>query len=233
MQPSQRRSDLSTQRRNESMTIPITQTDDAVIQLLMHQGPMGISDMQHQLGVTATAVRQRLNRLMENGFIDRFKESVGRGRPVHVYRLTKAGINTAGNNLADLARALWSEIGTVCDEQTRQRIMAGTVQRLSEQYERFVDGDTVEERLNSTAKIFSDRDIPITVEEKDGLPVLKILACPYPDVGDNAHDICEMEKQLFSKVVGEEVVLCECRKEGDACCTYTTNKKSSNFEKSK
>lgn len=192
----------------------------------MRQGPMGISDMQQQLGVTATAVRQRLNRLMENGFIDRFKESVGRGRPVHVYRLTKAGINTAGNNLADLARALWTEIGAVCDEETRERILAGTVRRLVKEYKRFVDGDTVEERLNSAAKILAERNIPITVEENNGTPVLKILACPYPNVGEHDHDICEMEKQLFSSVVGGQVELCECRKDGDGCCTFTTNIKS-------
>ena len=209
------------------MSNSISQTDDAVIQLLLRQGPMAITDLQEELGVTATAVRQRLNRLMEHGFIDRITEAkIGRGRPVHKYRLTKEGQQTAGNNLADLARALWNEVQSNCDGETRQKIIAGTVRRLSEQYDPFVDGQSIEERLNSTAKILADRDVPILVEDNNGLPVLKILACPYPDVGlvgERDHDICEMEKQMFSKVLGEPVELRECRKDGDGCCTFVAS----------
>ena len=101
---------------------------------------------------------------------------------------------------------------------------------MAHQYGQTVNGESVEERLNAAAKVFSDRDIPIVVDRQDGLPVLKILACPYPEIGEHDHEICEMEKQLFSEVVGGSVELCECRKDGDSCCTFVTNSVPKNLE---
>ena len=89
-------------------------------------------------------------------------------------------------------------------------------------YANRVVGDSVEERLNSAAQIFAERDIAITVEktDEDSLPVLRVLQCPYPDLAKDDHRVCEMEKQLFSEVIGGPVDLCQCRHEGDTCCTF-------------
>ena len=92
------------------MQKPISQNELAVIQLLIQHGSCTISQFEALLGVTATAVRQRLNRLMAAGLVDRQSESEGRGRPIHLYRLTEAGRKKSGNNLSDFAVALWEEI---------------------------------------------------------------------------------------------------------------------------
>jgi len=100
--------------------------------------------------------------------------------------------------------------------------MAGAVERLLQSYESEVVGETIEDRLASIQKFFDDRDIPITVEQGcDGeLPVLKVLECPYPDLEDKDHHFCEVEKQLFAKVIGAPVQLCQCQKDGDSCCSF-------------
>ena len=46
-------------------------SDQAVLDLLRRNGRMTVSDFQAEMGVTATAVRQRLNRLMGAGYIER------------------------------------------------------------------------------------------------------------------------------------------------------------------
>ena len=99
------------------MSTEVVNSDVTILDLLRKMEPMGISELALATNVTATAVRQRLNRLMGQGYIERFAEKVGRGRPSHQYRLTKAGRRKTGANFADLAIALWG--GNPVDQGSR------------------------------------------------------------------------------------------------------------------
>ncbi|MEE2826060.1 MAG: ArsR family transcriptional regulator [Planctomycetota bacterium] len=202
------------------MSAQLSQSDVTVIQLLLRTGPLTISQLVDHLGITATAVRQRLSRLQEAELVNRSQAPDGRGRPSHRYDLTEAGRRTVGDNLADLACALWQEIQEIPDIGLRKSLIEGAIRRMADGYASRVVGESVEERLHSAAQIFVERDIPITVEKVEGLPVLRVLQCPYPDLAKGDHRVCEMEKQLFSQVIGGPVDLCQCRHQGDSCCTF-------------
>lgn len=203
------------------MSKPISQNELEVIQLLIQHGRCTIAQFEKFLGVTATAVRQRLNRLMASGLVDRQSESEGRGRPIHQYQLTEAGRKQSGNNLSEFAVALWEEIQTLSDVRLRQSIVDGAARRLAESYNEKIKGDSVSDRMASVAQLFAERDIPVKFEQnKDGLPILKILACPYPDLANQNQNVCEMERQVFAEVTGGSLELCQCRNEGDECCSF-------------
>ena len=206
------------------MTKMIAKPDSDVIQLLLENGDCTISDLESHLNVTATAVRQRLNRLMASGLVDWVTEGEGRGRPVHRYCVTADGRKALGNNLADFAGALWQEIQELTDQKIRSEIIQGAARRMAKTFSDQIQGDTPEERLNSVVTVFRDRDIPIAVEKnKDGLPILKILACPYPDLAKDNHELCEIERHVFSQASGCSFELCQCRQDGDSCCTFQTD----------
>ena len=193
-----------------------------VVQLLLEHGKCSIAELQEYLSVTATAVRQRLKTLMAAGLIDRSKETEGRGRPIHLYWLTDAGRKVTGNHLSDLASALWQEVQQIPDAGIRQNILSGVANRLATDFDDLIDGESTEQRLHSLAHLMGQRNIPVSVESKDGQPMLKILACPFPDLTDNNRDLCEMEQKLISKVIGGTLERCQCAKDGDNCCSYQT-----------
>ena len=87
----------------------VVSSDDAILDLLRDRGPMSVSELALAMDVTATAVRQRLNRLMGQGYIERTAVKVGRGRPSHRYLLTAKGHRKTGSNLGDLAIAAWED----------------------------------------------------------------------------------------------------------------------------
>lgn len=209
------------------MTQQLSEGDLQLVESLRLK-PMTVNELCERLEVSANAVRQRLSRLSAAGMITREKRGEGRGRPHHEYILTKVGHRTAGNNFPDLAKALWDEIQSVEDPKVRQSLMAGTIRRLLDSYESEVTGETIEDRLVSIQKFFDDRDIPISVERSESgeLPVLKVLECPYPDLEDKDHQFCEIEKQLFTKVIGSPVQLCQCQKDGDRCCSFESIEKT-------
>ena len=196
-------------------------TDQAVLDLLRQESELSVNEMVDRLGVTATAIRQRLNRLLAKELIDRVDSRKNRGRPVHQYRLTEKGQRTAGDNLADLAGVLWAEIQNIPDPQVKRTVMSGVVERLAKKYADQVTGQTLPQRMEAVARMFGERRIPSSVEESAGSPVLKVLGCPYPELVDEGHDICDMEKQLFEVLFDSEIKVdrCHC---GDAghCCTF-------------
>lgn len=196
-------------------------SDVAILDLLRKRDAMSVAELSVVLDVTATAVRQRLTRLMDQGFIERTSERAARGRPSHSYRLTAAGRRKTGSNFADLAIALWEEVRAIKDTEVRRGLLMRISKRLATEYAPHVQGTTTAERMQSVARLFRDRDIPFEVTQVDGeLPVLRALACPYPDLAEQDKTICAMERMMFSDLLGENVHLDDCRLDGDKCCTF-------------
>lgn len=200
----------------------ISESDRPLIDLLRAKSAMSISQLEESMGVTATAVRQRLNRLMALGLVIRNPSIAGRGRPVHLYSLTEKGLETLPNNLNDLALALWKEVQQISDDSTRQRILLGAVRRLAEKYENEVHGSTIAQRMEAITQLFADRQIPVTVAQEKGLPVIQITGCPYPTLAAEDREICELEEQLLSKIAGHPVKLRECQHDGSEYCSFRT-----------
>ena len=209
----------------------INESSDVSVLDLLRRGPLRISQLASAMGVTVTAVRQRLTRLTAQGLVERQTVRFGRGRPYHEYLLTEAGRRQTGSNFADLAMALWQEIRQIKDSEVRRGLLQRLSQRLAAIYGDKIEGSTTAERMDAIAKLFSERDIPFVVEGGKGgegdLPVLKALGCPYTELADQDRTICSLERMLFSEVVGERLRLSECRLDGQSCCTFEVHPSNS------
>ena len=198
----------------------LSENDQSMIAILRKSSPMTVGELTGAMGVTATAVRQRLNRLMALNLIERSHTVEGRGRPSHQYSLTDEGRRSSANNLGDLAVVLWQEVQQIADAETRQRVILGAVQRLAEKYESETSGRSTEERMQSIVELFAERQIPISFEKNDGVPVIKVAGCPYPTLAKDNRDICDMEKDLLTRIIGQPVSRCQCQQDGDQCCSF-------------
>jgi len=195
-------------------------SDRTIVDYLRRRSVATVGDLVEFTGVTATAVRQRLTRLMEKGFVSRASTAAGRGRPMHRYSLTPAGARSGGTNYDALAQVLWEEIREVQDPKVRQGLLKRISERLAEGYRDQIHGETLRERMSELAKLMSGQALPFELDESDDLPVLTALACPYPDLAEQDRGVCAMEKMLLSNVLGEGLKLSSCRLDGASCCTF-------------
>lgn len=216
------------------MAGPSVSSDGVLLDLLRGAAGLTIHEMADALGVTATAVRQRLTRLMAQGLIGRRTERVGRGRPNHVYELTAQGQRSAGSNFSDLAMVLWEELRAIPDPAVRRGLLARVSHKMADRYgaeaDEAVVADPIEEspaaerplleKMERLSKEYRRRAIPFTVDQRGEMPVLNAHACPYPDLAEHDHSICAMETLLFSEIVGEPLKLSKCRVAGDHCCSF-------------
>jgi DeoR family transcriptional regulator, suf operon transcriptional repressor len=203
------------------MTTQAETSDKAVLDFLRREGAVTIGALVAEMGVTATAVRQRLHRLMADGLIARQTERKGRGRPNHRYSLTEKGERSAGTNFADMASVLWDEIKSVEDPAIRRGLLKRIAGRLAERYRNEVGGETLGERMTALASAMGEREIPFQVGSSNELPVLTALACPYPELARRDRSVCTMEKMMLSEILDENMRLSECRLDGATCCTFT------------
>jgi predicted ArsR family transcriptional regulator len=203
------------------MNSPTDTSDKTMLDYLRREGAVTISALVEEMGVTATAVRQRLARLMSDGLVERQTERKSRGRPNHRYSLTEKGERAAGTNFADMAIVLWEEVKSVEDPSIRRGLLKRIADRLVERYRGRVSGDALGERMSSLSKLMGEREIPFEVNSSGTLPVLTALACPYPELAKLDRSVCTMEKLMLSEILGENVRLTECRLDGANCCTFT------------
>lgn len=219
------------------MSYPSETSDARLLALLAQRGPLGISELSDLNGVTPTAVRQRLGRLMEQGLVGREVSRAGRGRPSHRYQLTEqarrqassgeSANGAAGNNFADLALALWQEVRAIADPEVRRGLFARLAGSLAQVYGERVNGDSLDSRLEQVRDLFAERRVPIAIEPHESRPnsggsTLTVVDCPYPDLAERDHAVCAMEKMLFSKLLETPVRLAACRLNGHSCCQFET-----------
>ena len=207
-----------------------TETSDGdVLDRLRNDGPLGIAQLAGATAVTATAVRQRLSRLMAQGLVERVTRRSGRGRPSHRYSLTEKGYRKTGANFGDLALVMWEELRTIKDPNVRRGLLSRLAARMAGLYGERVQHGPLDERMRRLVGIFGDRNVPVKVESKavgtggELLPVLTVQACPYPQLAEQDRGICALEKMLFSELLGRDMRLAACRLDGDNCCRFETN----------
>jgi DeoR family transcriptional regulator, suf operon transcriptional repressor len=198
-------------------------SDLAILDLLRKRETMTVAQFAEELHVTATAVRQRLTRLLAQELIERTATRHGRGRPKHCYRLTPKGLRKSGSNFADLAVALWQEVRLIQDPEVRRGLLQRIAKRMAVMYAGTIDGQTLEQKLVALAELFGERRIPLELDKSGALPILTAVTCPYPELADQDRSICAMERMLFAEVLGTDVRLAGCRLEGQPVCTFELN----------
>lgn len=211
---------------------PLRWVDSQLLQALCDNGPTGVGELISKLGVTATAIRQRIDRLLDAGLIDRQKVVSGRGRPSFVYQLTDRGRWCAGADPTDLAEAMWHEILDLDDHVLRSRLLGGVAKRVGRRFaERFAcgcgnDATTLDDRMRHLVDMLAERRIATRIvfngPPQAGLPVLDVPACPYPSLRDATEDrsMCRLETEMLSEALGQPIRLSSCLLDGDSVCRF-------------
>ncbi len=205
------------------MTPLVENSDLKVLELLRQFESLGISDLVNKLGVTTTAVRQRMDRLLVKQWVERREEKSARGRPGYRFALTDRGQRMLGNNLSDLAGVLWQEIKQIEDSQLRTSMMQRIAGRLADLYGGVTADGEPAQRLASVVQKLRANQLPVSLEKTDNasLPVLQFNGCPYPDLSREDHGICEIETKMLTAMAGVPIRLRECRCDSaTGCCTY-------------
>jgi predicted ArsR family transcriptional regulator len=200
-------------------------TRQRVAQSILEHGPSTAADLAGRLGLTAAAIRRHLDGLLDRGLVTSREQRVygarGRGRPAKVFQLTDAGrahFYQAYDKLAIAALQALVETGgeEAVDRLARSR-MADVESRFQSIRER--PGADQLTPAQALATALSDEGyVASTAPAMAGEQVCQ-HHCPVAHVAEQFPQLCEVETETFSRLLGVHVQRLATIAHGDGVCT--------------
>ena len=192
-----------------------------IIEYLQRRGSATIKELEDLLGVTTTAVRQHLNTLQADGYIERRIVHAGVGRPHHTYLTTAKVQELFACQCDDLALTLLEEVFHLEGKARTAELLDRVGTRLAGKYVSAVRGSLLRERVDELAQALNGNGILAEAVVTDGdVIALHTYNCPFHELAQEHREICEMDRGMLEKVLGSDVQLSQCMLEGHAGCTF-------------
>ena len=191
-----------------------------VLTLLQRKGPGTVRELEDAMEVTATAVRQQLNVLLAEGFIEQRTENVGRGRPKHVYSLTAKGRALFPHHYDEFTNSLLREILLVEGPGKVEELLGRMSLRMAEQYSKQIVSLLPQERAQALTELLNAKGIMAEVEVEPGGIFFREYNCPYYELARQYRAICDMEQGMIAQVVNQPVELMSCSLDGHHGCQF-------------
>lgn len=194
-----------------------------ILEYLLRNTTASIKDLEDTLGVTATAVRQQLVSLSAEGLVIMTRERQGVGRPRNVYKLTERSQSLFACYSDELALDLIHELLESEGTAKLRYLLSRVGDKLAGQYNRQMKGQVVGDRILELSVLLDRRGIRADIENADGVIILHEYNCPYHDLSSVHRDVCEMERDTFSQVLGADVTLGNCIHDGHNSCQFVVS----------
>lgn len=196
-----------------------------VIEYIKRNGPATIRELEELLGVTTNAVRQHLQSLQADGYVERRQVNAGVGRPHHAYSISTKAHDLFACHCDDLALTLLEEVFALEGEERAKMLLDRVGDRLAKRYATSVRGELLHDRVVQLADALYHRGVLTDVEvEDENFIILHAYNCPYHELAQEHRSICEMDEEVMRKVLGSDVNLSACMMDGHRGCSFVVSK---------
>jgi len=196
-----------------------------ILEHLQRNGSATIKELEDVLGVTTTAVRQHLNTLQLEGYVERQRVNSGVGRPHHAYLITNKAQDIFACHCDDLALTLLEEVFELEGMDKVGILLERVSSRLADRYSSAVQSSVLQDRVGEFATALNQRGVLADVEADGDSIMLKTYNCPFHDLAQEHSEICQMDQEMMQKVIGSEVNLTSRIMDGDSCCSFAVSRK--------
>lgn len=216
---------------------PVADTDertrDRVLAAVLEHGPVSAAELGDLLGFTPAAVRRHLDHLFRAGDIEVkrvAKSGAGAGRPARRYVLSSQGQSSLGNDYLDIAALALEQLQQVAGPDA---VRAFAVERFADMERRYApEIDKAGPDITDRAKALADaltRDNFVasaaSIEAKAPLPAALSSVqlcqghCPIQQLAARFPVFCDVETEVFSRLVGVDVRRLSTLARGGHVCT--------------
>jgi predicted ArsR family transcriptional regulator len=171
------------------------------------RGRVNADELANALGVSRQCVRKHLDVLERDGYVEHNRERGERGRPSHVYRLTRKATTELFPKRYDLlAKSVLLQIGAVWGERGLNTIFCGCADEMIGRFRPHLKGLGFEARVGKLAELLDAEGYDAEVEKlADGSFILSEWNCPLTDVARDYRQLCERELQVYRDLLETEV----------------------------
>jgi predicted ArsR family transcriptional regulator len=203
---------------------PDATTRQRVSQSILEHGPLTAAALAERLGLTSAAVRRHLDVLLERGHLvareQRIYGSRGRGRPAKVFALSDAGRADFYSAYDDLAIQALEFLAEEAGPGAVSRFAASRASSAEERYSKsLATADPALTPAQSLAGALTGDGYVASVQPSALGEQLCQHHCPVAHVAEKFPQLCEVETELFSRLLGVHVQRLATIAHGDGVCT--------------
>ncbi|WP_254788524.1 metalloregulator ArsR/SmtB family transcription factor [Arthrobacter sp. ok909] len=208
-------------------------TRDRVLNAVLEHGPISAAELGDLLGFTPAAVRRHLDHLSRSGVIEvkrAARAGAGAGRPARRYVLSSQGQSTLGNDYLDIATVALRRLGEAAGPEAVRQF---AVERFADMERRYAPGiEQAGPDITARARALSEalsRDGFVasaqSIEAKAPLPAALSSVqlcqghCPIQHLAAQFPVFCDVETEVFSRLVGVDVRRLSTLARGGHVCT--------------
>ncbi|HEY1612252.1 MAG TPA: metalloregulator ArsR/SmtB family transcription factor [Rhizomicrobium sp.] len=179
----------------------------AVLDLVKRLGPVTAEALAGELGVTAMAVRQHLERLAKEGLVAPETRPAARGRPSRHWQVTETANSAFPDSSAGLVADLISQVRVAFGEEGLDRLVALRTAGQEESYTARLAGmASLQARLEGLAQLRNEEGYMAEARRQpDGSHLLVENHCPICAAARLCTGLCREELALFQRVMGDGV----------------------------
>lgn len=174
---------------------------------LKTRGPQSVKILSNQLDMTTMGIRQHLLDLQSKGLVAQSDaEKQTRGRPIHLWALTKAGHERYPDSHAQVTVELISVIRESFGEDGLNRVISDRGKQVTKNYQAALaelPGDLAS-RINGLAKLRSSEGYMAEVRLLPDGWLLIENHCPICSAAQECQQFCKTELESFRAVLGDQ-----------------------------
>jgi predicted ArsR family transcriptional regulator len=195
-------------------------------------GPSTPDQLATRLGASRTGVLQQLRGLEAAHLVSRQTVRHGVGRPRHLYDITPDAQDLFPANYDGLATGLLAAIEAIGGDDLLEQVFAARRRQLGDRVrddlgDRLRSGAPLLDRVRELAVIQANNGYLATASvDPDGAIRLVEHNCAIYHVAAGAPAACAAELELFTDVLGADVVREQHIASGDRCCSYRISERA-------
>lgn len=193
-----------------------------ILDILKENGSATVRKLSGDLKITSVTVRHHLNKLRERGLVSepRVIHGDSPGRPRFEYRLTRKANEYFPNDLISLSSHLLQEMKAQTDSSKVRAILSGVARRsIADAPKRGTDS-SFEEHVNLVVDYLTDKGYLASWERNTEGIILHTSNCPYEGAVDMNPEMCQMDHEMITSLLGKRIQSVCHFSEGDDSCSY-------------
>jgi len=199
-------------------------TRQRVAQSILEHGPSTAAALAERLGLTAAAVRRHLDVLLDRGLLvareQRIYGARGRGRPAKVFSLTDAGRADFYSAYDDIAIQALEFLAEQAGPEAVTKFAASRTTTAEQRYrDNLAAADPDLTPAQALAGALTGDGYVASVRPSALGEQLCQHHCPVAHVAEKFPQLCEVETELFSRLLGVHVQRLATIAHGDGVCT--------------
>ncbi|WP_343558660.1 metalloregulator ArsR/SmtB family transcription factor [Sphingobacterium sp.] len=196
---------------------------DRILMLLKMRGEVTAALIAIELGITKEGARKQLLNLANQGLIESYARSEGRGRPSTYYCLSALGLAKFPDSHADITVQLLQSIKQLLGENALDLLISDRESKVYEKYRNALSASkSIESKLDIIASKRTEEGYMAEWRKEEGSYLLIENHCPICAAATECQGFCRSELHNFQQLIGSSysIVRIEYLIENGPRCTY-------------